>query len=134
MRIIISYICFFLLPVSLMAQHNAPIADLLKEAQEKLYFQPGQTGKIAEYIVGQEQNNPIKTEATLLLAKSFYVRGNYNEAVKNALKAKKGALASTDDGIKRKTTFFAILLLQELGLYSVAEKYKKELDGSGKVF
>src|SRR5690606_26417350 len=30
--------------------------------------------------------------------------------------------------------FFAILLLQELGLYSVAEKYKKELDGSGKVF
>lgn len=127
MRIIVSFIGLLLIQISVLAQHNAPIAELLKEAKGSLYSRPEQTGRIAAYIIGQEQNNLSKIEATLLLAQSFYVRGNYDEAVKNGLEAKKMANASHQIILKTETTLFAVALLRELGLHTLAKKYLAEI-------
>ena len=132
MRLFFSFCFLFLMVLNAFAQNNATIASLLKEAQSNLYLQPEQSGKIAEYIISQKEDNLTNTEATLLLAKSFFVRGNYNEAAKNALQAKKLADGSTNDTLKLKTKIFAIQLLRELGLNIVAENYLQEMNASAK--
>ena len=124
-----SFILYFLMFPAAFAQTTTPLVELLKEAENNLYSQPEQSGKISEYIIGQGENTIIKAEARLLLAKSFYVRGNYNEASKNALQAKSLADASHENELKIRATIFCIQLLRELGLDTLAEKYSAELDG-----
>ena len=132
MRLFFSFCFLFLMVLNAPAQNNATIASLLKEAESNLYSQPEQSGKIADYIISQKEDNLTNTEATLLLAKSFFVRGNYNEAAKNALQAKKLADGSSNDTLKLKTKIFAIQLLRELGLNIVAENYLQEIKASAK--
>lgn len=105
------------------AQDNIAIQDLLDEAELKLYVKPQESGKIAEYILSQKESTIVNAEAMLLLAKSFYIRGNYNQATKNGLEARKIAEDSNDISIKVKTSFFVIQLLRELNLETVAENY-----------
>ncbi len=120
---------FFAISSTVMAQENLAIIELLQEAEAKLYKQPEQSGKISEYVIGQNDKNDIITRATLLLAKSFYVRGHYNDAIKNSLKAKKMADLSSNKELKAQSIAFAIQLLQLLGLTSVADDYSQELTG-----
>ncbi|MGO3181782.1 MAG: helix-turn-helix domain-containing protein [Aequorivita sp.] len=117
----------FLFPLAAPAQENTAIKDLLKEAKAKRYYQPTQSGKIAEYILNQNGSKAINVEAQLLLAQSFYVRGNYNEASKNALEAKRLADKATDIHLKVKSDIFAIFMMRKLGLETVALNYSEEL-------
>lgn len=114
------------------AQDNMAIQDLLEEAELKLYVKPQESGKIAEYILSQKEGSIINAEAMLLLAKSFYILGNYNQAVKNGLEATKIAEDSKDISIKLKTGFLVIQLLRELNLETVAENYLSALHVSKK--
>lgn len=109
------------------AQENIAINDLLNEAQTKLYTQPEQAGKIAEYIVSQNEPNLVHVQAVLLLAKSYYIRGNYNDAVTNAMEAKKLSDVWKDPGIKVETNVFALKLFRNLGLETIANRYLDKL-------
>lgn len=108
-------------------QEGGTVDGLLQEAESKLYTQPEQSGKIAEYVLGQNENLNLTIAANLLLAKSFYVRGDYDEAVKYSLEAmRKGDLSSNIE-LKVKTKIFTIQLLRDLGLTTVADDYFQEL-------
>lgn len=109
------------------SQENVAIKELLTEAENKLYNQPEQCGKIAEYVVKQNVKPAVTTKATLLLAKSFYFRGFYDQAVSNALNAKTLANSSADPQLKAEATAFCIVLLRQLGLTTVAEEYILQL-------
>ncbi|PVW16428.1 helix-turn-helix transcriptional regulator [Marixanthomonas spongiae] len=126
---LVFYFCLvsLLLPLVFYAQEHTAIDDLLMEAKSKRYSQPEEAGKIATYIINQDKDPTITAQATLLLATSYYVRGNYNDAVINALQAKKIADASNAIEIKLKSNLFAIKLLRELGLETVATNYLEEL-------
>ena len=125
-RFLISYLVF-IIPMAFFAQENIPIKELLNEAKTKLYSQPEQAGKIASYIISQKESNTIYAQATLLLAKSYYVRGNYNDAVKNAMNARKLADASADVELKIETILFALKLSRKLNLATVAKNYFSDL-------
>lgn len=116
MRFLLSIWIMLFTALAVIAQDNMAIQDLLEEAELKLYVKPQESGKIAEYILSQKEGAIINAEAMLLLAKSFYIRGNYNQATKNALEARKIAEDSKDISIKVKTSFFVIQLLRELDL------------------
>ncbi len=109
--------------LAVFAQDNRAIQDLLEEAELKRYSKPQESGKIAEYVLSQNVGTVVNAEAMLLLAEGFYIRGNYNEAIKNALEARNVAEASKDISIRLRTNFLAIRLLRELDLETVAENY-----------
>lgn len=121
------FLIFFLIPFVCFAQEDAPSSNLLNEAKTKLYNKPAQAAKIAEYIISLKGHGNINIEATLLLSQSYYIRGNYNDAVKFALNAKKMADSSNDLDLRFATYVFAIRLIRELDLETVADKYRDEL-------
>lgn len=127
MRLLIIFWWIVIFPGFVASQENSAIDELLLEAESNLYSQPEQSGKISNYVIGQSETPSVKTEAKLLLAKSFYIRGILNEAVNNALDAKNLAETSGEEQLKIKTTVFALRLLRELGLTRIAEDYSKEL-------
>ncbi|HET8803926.1 MAG TPA: hypothetical protein VFM72_05055, partial [Aequorivita sp.] len=127
MRFLLSIWFMLFTALAVFAQDNIAIQDLLKEAESKLYVNPQETGKITDYILSQKESTLVNAEALLLLSKSFYTRGNYNQAIKNALEARKIAEDSKDISIKVKTSFFVIQLLRELDLETVAENYSNVL-------
>lgn len=132
MRFIIIFWWILILPSFVASQENSAVDELLLEAESKLYSQPDQSGKIANYIIGQNESAPIQIEAKLLLAKSFYIRGTLNDAVKSALEAKSLGDITGDDQLRIKTTVFALQLLRELGLTRIADDYLKELKSLSK--
>ena len=132
MRFIIIFWWILFLPSIVASQENSAINELLLEAESKLYFQPEQSGKISNYIIGQNESAHVQVEAKLLLSKSFYIRGNFNDAIKNALEAKDLADASGEDLLRIKSTSFAMKVLRELGLTRIADDYLKELKSFSK--
>lgn len=127
MRLLSSCLIVFLFPTLLLAQENVAINDLLNEAKTKLYTEPEQAGKIATYIISQKEPRIIHAQAILLYAKSHYIRGNFNEAVKNAMNAIKFAESSKNDSVNVETKLFALALSRNLGLETVAESYESKL-------
>ncbi len=127
MRLQFILLIVLFIPMAYFAQENIAINDLLSEAESKLYNHPEQTENIASYIISQKESTSIEAQATLLLAKSFYVRGNYNNAVKNAMNAKKLAYRTKEVDIKFETNFFALKLFRNLGLEPVSNNYLDEL-------
>lgn len=127
MRFLLTLIMAYFISAATHAQENIAINDLLNEANASTYSDPEQAGKIASYIVSQNENNIIHAQAKLILAKSSYVRGTYNTAIKNALEAKVLAQKTNDEAIKFETLVFAIKLLRILDLETVAKKYTNEL-------
>lgn len=109
---------------------SSELEDLLQEAKEKLYSQPEQTAKISNYILSQTDNPKTTSRASLLLAKSFYVRGNYSESIKHGLESQKLSDDTDDVTLKTETKVFAIGLLQELGLTTVVDKLWNEVTES----
>ena len=132
MRFLLNIFILVFATVAGAAQENMAIHDLLVEAESKLEHKPQEAGKIAEYIISQKENAGVTAEAMLLLARSFYVRGNFNDAAKNALEARKTAEGTEDVSKQLKTTFFAIRLLRELDLGTVADHYLIALRDSKK--
>lgn len=109
----------FLAPIFVFAQ-KSDFSNLLQEAQNKLYNQPKEAAKISEYIVNHTTDLNTQATATLLLAKSYYIRRNYSESAKHALKAQKLSNETQDISLKTETKVFTIGLLQELELINAA--------------
>ena len=127
MRLLFSFWFMLFMALAVFAQDNRAIQDLLEEAELKQYSKPQESGKIAAYVLSQNESTVVNAEAMLLLAQSFYIRGMYNQAIKNALEAHRIAEDSKEISIKLKTGFLVIKLLRELDLETVAENYLSAL-------
>ncbi|GHC60102.1 helix-turn-helix domain-containing protein [Ulvibacter litoralis] len=127
MRLLLSFWLLILVCNTAYTQEHNATKDLLQEAKGVLFSQPEQTEKIADYILNKSEDKSERTEASLLLAQSFYVRGNFSKAVKEALSAKELADNSGAIEIQLKANLFAIQMLRMLGLDTVADSYLSEV-------
>ncbi|MDX1783858.1 MAG: hypothetical protein R3361_06845, partial [Aequorivita vladivostokensis] len=127
MRALIVFFGLILYPILLLGQENGTVSELLREAQGKVYFQPEQTEKIAEYIIKQAESDTVEAHALLLLSKSQYAQGNLNGAAKNILEAQELTGQNEDVGLNLQILQFAIKLMRELGLHNVAQHYLSTL-------
>jgi len=96
---------------------------MLEEAQNNLYIQPSESVKIAEHIVQKATNSTQRIKAHLLDAEAYTVMGNYDNAVKATIAAKKLAENTQDLEMLVKTSISSIALLNQLGMDVVAEEY-----------
>lgn len=127
MRFFFNFCLFFFICLEVYSQRQSATKELLQEAETVLYTKPEQSEKIVNYILNKSENKEELAQASLLLAQSYYVRGRFSKAIKQALSAKEMADTSGGTSIKLKTNLFAIQLLRMLGLDTVADNYLSEL-------
>ncbi len=104
------------------AQPNTEINDLLLKAENSLYNDPLQSIEICNYLVVNANSIINVAEANYILSKSYYVQGNYNEALNSLLNVTK-----TLDQLPSKTQInvqsFIALIFRELNLYELSNQY-----------
>tara|TARA_R110000851_G_scaffold298770_1_gene454520 strand:- start:233637 stop:235205 length:1569 start_codon:yes stop_codon:yes gene_type:complete len=123
MRFTLTTIFFFFFLLDIFGQSNNDYTDMLLEAQNNLYVQPAESVKIAEHIIQKTTNSTQRIQAHLLDAEAFTVMGNYDNAVKANIEAKKLAESAQDLERVVKTSVSSIVLLNQLGMDVVAKEY-----------
>jgi len=105
------------------AQNPTDFSEMLQDAAQMLYEQPKQSHKIVEHIIENSENNVEIIKAQLIAARSFYVQGEYNNAVEIALEAKNLAESTNDFEMQLEINSFGIYILNLLNLDLAAAKY-----------
>ncbi|WP_452224634.1 helix-turn-helix domain-containing protein [Lacinutrix chionoecetis] len=77
---VLKFWAFFLFITCSFAQQN----DLILKAQELVYSNPDEALKITKHILKTSQDDQAKAVTNLLIAKSYLVKGDFNEAMKYA--------------------------------------------------
>lgn len=127
MRAILNLCAVLLFPIFLTGQENGTVLELLVEAKSKIYNQPAEAEKIAEYVVKQTDNATLKAEALLVLSKSQYVQGNLEAAANAVMEANAIWEETSHQPSRAQTLQFAIKLMRELGLGNMAHHYFNKL-------
>lgn len=104
------------------AQPSTELKDLLLKAEESLYNYPEHSIEICNYVVENANSIVNIAEANYILSKSYFVQGNYNNALISLLKVSKDLdQLSTETQIK--VNRFIALLFRELNLYELSNQY-----------
>ncbi len=115
------FFLFFL--INIFGQSTNDFSEMLQEAQNNLYLQPSESVKITEHIIQKATNSSQRIQAYLLDAEAYTVMGNYDNAVKASIEAKKLAENTKDVEMLVKASISSIALLNQLGMDIVAEEY-----------
>jgi len=105
------------------SRNPTDFSEMLQDAAQMLYKQPKQSHKIVEHIIENSENNVEIIKAQLIAARSFYVQGEYNNAVEIALEAKNLAESTNDFEMQLEINSFGIYILNLLNLDLAAAKY-----------
>ncbi len=98
---------------------------LLTQAEDVLYTDPQEAIRIAEYISEKSQQSSELLQAAYILSRGFYMKGDYNQALKIGLKF-------SDDEVKKDTLTHIQLnilvskILKELEITSLATYYSNK--------
>ncbi len=123
MRFSLSIIFFFLFLINSFGQSDNDYTEMLQEAENILYTQPSETVKITEHIIQKATKSSQQIQSYLLAAEAYNVMGNFDNAVKATIEAKKLAESTQDLEMLLKTSISSISLLNQLGMDIVAEEY-----------
>ncbi len=123
MRFSLSIIFFFLFLINSFGQSEDDYTEMLQEAENILYTQPSETVKITEHIIQKATKSSQQIQSYLLAAEAYNVMGNYDNAVKATIEAKKLSESTQDLEMLLKTSVSSITLLNQLGMDIVAEEY-----------
>lgn len=96
--------------------------QLLVQAENTLYSNPQEAIRIAEYVSNKAENNNQLLQAAYILVRSYYIKGNYNEALKIGLKFSNEEFKS-NNSTQLKLDVLLSKLLKELELNELAKKY-----------
>lgn len=131
MKICRHYICLLLATAiclwgnSAYCQSSAQNEALLDKAYELVNSSPDEALKIGEYLLRNTQSDAQKTKFYLLMAESYWAKGDYNNSVINAFEAGKYSdNAGKDETIK--ILLFKAQLLKTLYLDNQAKKCLEE--------
>lgn len=101
--------------------------DLQLKANELVYSNPEEAIKIAEVIIkGHEDEDGIQAEMGLLLAKCYWVKGDYKQAAEWLFKASE-QVPEQDFSNRAAIGVFKIKLLRELQLNGAVATYGKDI-------
>ncbi len=123
MRFLLTIAIFVCFITNSFTQSNNDFTPMLQEAESILYTQPQESLKIAEHLIQNSKDTPQRIQAYLLSAGSYYAMGEFDNAIKANIDAKKLAEAIDDNELQIKIGISSILLLNQLGMNIVAEEY-----------
>lgn len=103
------------------AQENP--TNLLLQAENTIYSNPQEAIRIADYVSINSKNNLKLTQAAYLLARSYYIEGDYNNSLKIGLKYSEEKYQNADDDTQLKIDVFNAKILRKLRLNKLAEEY-----------
>ena len=112
----------FLLIFSISFSQEGNVKQLLTQAENSVYSNPKEAIRIAEYVSNNAINNDQLVQAAYLLTRSYYMQGNYNEALKVGLMFSNEAFDNYSDS-QIKLDVLISKILKELELSELAEKY-----------
>lgn len=101
------------------------ISGLLAQAEDVLYSDPQEAIRIAEYISEKSDQPAELLQAAYLLTRSFYLEGNYNQALKIGLKFSEEELKS-HTGTQIQLNILISQILKELEINSLANYYSNK--------
>lgn len=120
--VLILCVCFFFSNTSGYARQN----HLVQKAKELVYSNPDEAIKIGEHILKTNEKKETKADISVILARSYFVKGNFNSAITNAFNAD-----AYVDKLNHKTQIDISLLKAELfRLLYLDNQYQKELSNA----
>lgn len=108
------------------AQQHTDAQLLLNDAEASVFNNPNYGIKISEFTLNNNPKANIKCQSFYLLAKSQYIKGNYDEAFKNLTSAKSIAKQSNNTKIVSQINILIAEVLYQLDLFSLASYYLNE--------
>ncbi len=118
-------ILFVLLFSGVSISQEGNISSLLAQAEDVLYSNPQEAVGIAQYVSQKSTDESQLAEVALLLARVFYMEGNYNEALKKALEYSKGK-STTNPETQIKLNELLAKIFRELKLHELSSLYLKK--------
>lgn len=118
-------ILLFLFSFQLSYCQEDNIKQLLEQAENTIYSNPQKAIRIAQYVSKNSENTAQLVQAAYLLTRSFYMQGNYNEALKIGLKFSKIEIENQSD-TQLKLNVLLSKILKELVLDELAKKYMEK--------
>ncbi len=105
------------------AQDHGDYNKMLENAETVLFTQPEESIKIADHILKNSSNTNQLIQANLLHTAAYYIKGEFENAVKASVEAKILAESSGNIPMQLKAMVASIPLLNHLGLDAVATQY-----------
>lgn len=125
---IIIYFLFFNISFS----QEGDTKQLLVQAENIVYSNPQEAIRIAEYVSKTSEDDEQLIQAAYILTRSFYIEGNYNDAVKVGLKFSNEKFKNYSDN-QLKLDVLLSKILKDLELNGLAKRYmEKAIQGSQK--
>ncbi|MCR9183152.1 MAG: helix-turn-helix domain-containing protein [Flavobacteriaceae bacterium] len=119
-------ISFILLGVSAFTQESSGANDLIVKAEENIYVNPDESIRIASQILRNTNHTAEVIHTNLILSKSYYAKGNLEEAFGYFFDGKKQLETSQDESKHLEYLLFGTTLFKNFGLYEITKGLKKE--------
>ena len=123
MKILLNIYLFILFSVATAAQDVGDFKEMLINAEKVLYTQPEESIKIANHILKTSKNTNQLIEANLLNLTAYFIKGEFENAIKSGVDAKTLAESTQNGALQLKATIAAIPILEYLGLNEVSKRY-----------
>ncbi len=118
------YICLMVMcNVVASAQNPGDYIEMLENAEKIQYSQPEESIKIADHILKNSSNTNQLIKANLLNTSAYYIKGEFENAVKAGVEAKILAESTQNVAMQLEATVASIPLLNHLGLDAIAAQY-----------
>lgn len=121
-RFVLTALLFCICGTVSFAQSFPQNEELLEKANQLVYSNPDEALKIAEHLLKISAISNEKASLHLLIAESYVVKGNYNNAITSVFEAGKHS-KTIDDTLQIKILLLKSALLRDLYLDSQSEKY-----------
>ncbi|QAA83030.1 AraC family transcriptional regulator [Aequorivita sp. H23M31] len=120
MRLVCAILILFLFSGFSQAQENT--TKLLAQAENTIYSDPKESIRIAEFVSNKSDNENELIEAAYILIRSYYIQGNYDEALKVGFQFSQDEFQNADD-TQLKINVLLTRILKELELNELAQKF-----------
>lgn len=126
-RIIVTVLLICICGTVSFAQSFPKNEELVEKASQFIHSNPDEAIKIGEHLLKNCSNNSERAALNFLLAESYEVKGNHNNAVSSVFEAGK-YFKTIDDTLQIKILLLKAALLRDLYLDSQSAKYLLDAD------
>src|SRR5690554_861768 len=123
MRFLLNLYLLVFLTAVVSAQDDGDYKEMLANAEITLYTHPEESIKIANHILKNSNNPNQRIQANLLNIAAYYIKGDFENAIKSGVDAKTLAESAENESMQLQATIEAIPILHHLGLDAMAERY-----------
>lgn len=121
-RFVLTALLFCICGTASLAQSFPQNEELQEKATQLVHSNPDEAIKIAEHLLKISSISKEKASLNLLMAESYVVKGNYNNAITSVFEAGK-YFKTIDDSLQIKVLLLKASLSRDLYLDSQSEKY-----------